>query len=214
MARYGVTPLAVDAWYHVAGVYDAEARTLDVYLNGKLDNGLLVGSVTGTQHSSRSAVYVGKRSDLKGFEFAGSIDDVRIYSFALTKTEIAAVMRGEVIDGLAAHRTAGRSVNSGRGAGRSTDLDSRCAVFSEGGDEKIPAAAATLGVLVAVACVGLWPSASSLLYLFVSFAAGLLLLPATAPTLPAFTLWMIPLVSVAGGASVAVSVRRQNDPGH
>jgi len=214
MARYGVTPLAVHAWYHVAGVYDAEERTLDVYLNGNLDNGFLVGSVTGTQHSSRSAVYVGKRSDLEGYKFAGSIEDVRIYSFALTNTEIAAVMRGEVIDGMAAHRVAGGGVNSSRGAGRSTDQGSRCAVFSEGGDEKVPAVAATLGVLVAFACVGLWPSAGSLLYLFSSFAAGLLLLPATTPTLPSFTFWMIPLVSLAGGASVVVSVRRQNDSGH
>jgi hypothetical protein len=87
-------------------------------------------------------------------------------------------------------------------------------VFSEGDDEKVPAVAATLGVLVAFACVGLWPSAGSLLYLFSSFAAGLLLLPATASTLPSFTLWMIPLVSLAGGASVVVSLRRPNDPNH
>jgi Concanavalin A-like lectin/glucanases superfamily/VanZ like family len=211
MARYGATPLAVHTWYHVAGVYDAEEGTLDVYLNGKLDNGVLVGSVTGTQHSSRSALYVGKRSDLEGYAFAGSIRDVRIYSFALTNSEIAAVMRGEVIDVVAAHRVAG-GVNIG--PGRSTDQTSRCAVFSEGDDKKVPAVAATLGVLVAFACVGLWPSASSLLYLFSSFAAGLLLLPAAASTLPSFTLWMIPLVSLAGGASVVVSLRRQNDPDH
>ena len=44
MARYGATPLVIGAWYHVrAGVYDAEARTLDVYLNGVLDDGFLVG---------------------------------------------------------------------------------------------------------------------------------------------------------------------------
>jgi len=213
MARYGATPLAVRTWYHVAGVYDAEERTLDVYLNGKLDNGSLVGSVTGTQHSSRSAVYVGKRSDHGGYEFAGSIKDVRIYSFALTNSEIAAVMRGEAIDAVAAHRVPGSGVNSGRVAGRSTDQGSRCAVISEGGDEKIPAVAATLGVLVAFACVGLWPSAGSLLYLFSSLAAGLLLLSATASILPSFNLWMIPLVSLAGGASVAVSVRRKKDPG-
>lgn len=214
MARYGATPLAVHTWYHVAGVYDAEERTLDVYLNGKLDNGFLRGLVTGTQHSSRSAVYVGKRSDLEGFEFAGAIHDVRIYSFALTNTEIAAVMRGEVIDGVAAYRVAGSGANSSRGAGRSTDQGSRCAVISEGGDEKVPAVAATLGVLVAFACVGLWPSAGSLLYLFSSLAAGLLLVPPTASTLPSFNLWMIPLVSLAGGASVVVSLRRQNDPSH
>ena len=32
MARYGATPLVLGSWYHVAGVYDADARTLDVYL--------------------------------------------------------------------------------------------------------------------------------------------------------------------------------------
>jgi hypothetical protein len=30
MARYGATPLALHTWYHVAGVYDAAAQTLDV----------------------------------------------------------------------------------------------------------------------------------------------------------------------------------------
>jgi hypothetical protein len=209
MARYGATPLVVDTWYHVAGVYDAEAQTLDVYLNGEVDNGFLLGSVTSTQHSSRATVYVGRRSDLKGFEFAGSIDDVRIYSFALTKTEIAADIRGRVIDGLAVQRATGRGANSTRGAGRPRDLHAPCAVLSEPEDAKIPGVAGTFGVLVAVACVGLWPSAGSLLCLVVSFAAGLLLLPATASTLPSFNLWMIPLVTLAGGASVAVSRRHQ-----
>ena len=214
MARYGATPLAIYTWYHVAGVYNAEERTLDVYLNGKLDNGFLVGSVTGTQHNSRSAVYVGRRSDLEGYEFVGSIEDVRLYSFALTNTEIAEVMRGKGINEVAEGVT-GSGVNSGYGAGRATDQDSWCAVFSRrGGDEKVPAVAATLGVLVAFASVGLWPSAGSLLYLFLSFMAGLLLLPATASTLSSFTRWMIPMVSLAGGVSVVVSMRRQNDPDH
>ena len=43
MARYGATPLALDTWYYVAGVYDAEAKTMDVYLNGELDNGFARG---------------------------------------------------------------------------------------------------------------------------------------------------------------------------
>ena len=36
MARYGRTTLRRNNWYHVAGVYDAQALTLDVYLNGHL----------------------------------------------------------------------------------------------------------------------------------------------------------------------------------
>ena len=51
MARYGATPLALDTWYYVAGVYDAEAKTMDVYLNGELDNGFLRGP--GGGHSKK-----------------------------------------------------------------------------------------------------------------------------------------------------------------
>jgi len=212
MARYGATPLVVGRWYYVAGVYDAEAQTLDVYLNGELDNGFLLGSVTGTQHSSRSAVYVGRRSDSEGFEFAGSIDDVRIYSFVLTNTEIAAGMRGRVIDGLAAQRAAERRVKGRRPAGHSRDPDAACAVLSDPEDARTPGAAAALGVLAAAAVLGLWPSAGLLFCLIISCAAGLLLVHATASTLPPFSLWVMLLVTLAGGASVAFSVRRHRDP--
>jgi VanZ family protein len=213
MARYGATPLVVDTWYHVAGVYDAEARTLDVYLNGELDNGLLLGSVTGTQRSSRADLYVGRRSTPTGFEFAGIIDDVRLYSRALTKAEVLSNMQitdgTHGTDGFAAQRpTAGR-IGRGRGVRPSEDLDVSCVAVSDEEDKTIPGAAAAVGVLVAIACIGLWPSAGSLLYLAVSFAAGWLLLPALASTLPSVSLWMIPLVSFVGGASVAMSVRRQ-----
>lgn len=204
MARYGATPLVTGTWYHVAGVYDAPKRALDVYLNGKLDNGPLVGPVTSTQHSSRGPVYLGRRSDLKGFEFAGLMRDVRIYSFALTKDEIAAVMRGEFVNGAAV----GRSASNANEAGSSTQ---QCTVTSEDGDQWIPMMAASLGVLVAVSCVGLWPSASSVQYAFLSFVAGLLLLPVLVPNVPSFNLWLIPLVTFAGGVSVAVSIRRYAD---
>jgi Concanavalin A-like lectin/glucanases superfamily len=52
MARYGRTPLELNRWYHVAGVYDAQARTLHVFLNGRPDDGCLVGHVTDRQHIS------------------------------------------------------------------------------------------------------------------------------------------------------------------
>jgi len=221
MARYGATPLDVDKWYHVAGVYDAAARTLHVYLNGRLDDGPLRGVVTGAQHSSRSAVYVGRRSDLAGFAFAGALEDVRIYSLALTSAEIAAVMQGKSVD-VDAHRAAENGVNTAGAAG-GIDPGSGCAVIAEGGDEMIALLAASLGVLVAFACVGLLPwtgsagpyakfGISSGLALFSSLASGLLLLAAAARPLPSFHLWLIPLVSLAGGASVVFSLRRQGEP--
>ena len=51
MFRYGATTLQPNVWYHIAGVYDAAAQTLHVYLNGQLDDGVLQGTVTATQQS-------------------------------------------------------------------------------------------------------------------------------------------------------------------
>jgi len=96
MARYGKTPLAVNTWYYVAGVYNAKAKTIDVYLNGELDNGFLLGPVIAIQKSSRQNVHVGGRSDSDQYSFAGEIGDVRIYSLPLTKAEIVADMHGSV----------------------------------------------------------------------------------------------------------------------
>jgi len=208
MARYGATPLVIGVWYHVAGVYDATRRTLHVYLNGKLDDGPLAGRVAGAQHSSRWPTYIGRRSDLDGFGFSGSVRDVRIYSLALTNDEIAAVMRGESLKGLLAERAAAGAASNISEAEGSTEQNPEYTVISEPGDQWFPLMAAILGTLVAVGSIGLWPSANSLLYVFCSFAAGLLLLPVIVPNVPSFNLWLMPLVTVAGGASVVVSARR------
>jgi VanZ family protein len=202
MARYGATPLHAGVWYHVAGVYDAGGRTLDVYLNGRPDDGFLLGPVTGSQRASRAAIAVGRRKEHRGFEFAGSIDDVRIYSFALTKDEVAADMAGKVIN-----RPAQRTVERA-GTELSTGRDAACRVLSEYEDAKMPGVAGVIGALVAVSVVGLWPSGAPVFCLAASFAAGLLLLPFCSSTLPWANRWVIPLTSLAGGMAVAISVRR------
>ena len=206
MARYGTTPLALDTWYYVAGVYNAEAKTMDVYLNGELDNGVLVGPVMGIQKSSRENVYAGRRSDSDQFGFTGEIDDVRIYSLPLTQAEIAADMHGS------AHSSAlQRAAGGDRRAtpSRPEDRKEACSGSPDPEDKNLPGTAAMLGVLAAVACAGLFPSRGPLRCLIVSLAAGLLLVPATASTLPVLTRWMIPLLSLAGGASVAFTMRRK-----
>jgi VanZ family protein len=192
MARYGATPLVLNTWYHVAGVYDAAAETLDVYLNGELDNGFLLGSVSSVQTNSRRAVYVGRKGGSSKFNFSGLINGVRIYSFALTKSQIAADMRGEMVHADVILKNADHPP---------------CAPYSDPEDKEIPAAAAALGTLVAVVCIGIWPSNSRLHVLGVSLAAGFLLLLVAPPNLPAFNIWLLPLVTLGGAASVAVSVR-------
>ena len=96
MARFGATTLLPNTWYYVTGVYNVSAQTLDVDLNGVLDNGALQGTVTSTQQNSALNVTVGCRSGSTGFEFAGRIDNLRIYSSALTQAQIAADMGAPV----------------------------------------------------------------------------------------------------------------------
>src|SRR5262249_40886196 len=88
MMRYGKTTLALNGWYFVTGVYDAAAGTMHVYLNGVLDDGSLVGTVTSTQQNSPQNVQIGQRPGSSGFGFAGRIDNVRIYNSALTVGQI------------------------------------------------------------------------------------------------------------------------------
>ena len=211
MARYGTTPLALNTWYYVAGVYNAKAKTMDVYLNGELDNGFLLGPVMGIQKSSRENVYVGRRSSdpfgFNQFGFAGEIDDVRIYSLPLTKAEIAADMHGSVHSS-APQRAAGG--DHGLTPSRPEDRKEACSGSPDPEDKDLPGAAAMLGVLAAIACAGLFPSSGPLRGLIASLAAGLLFVPATASTIPVLTRWMMLLLSLAGGASVAFTMRRQD----
>lgn len=97
VARHGSTPLALNTWYHIAGVYNASNRTLSVYLNGQIDNGTLVGTVPASQRNSNQNVNLGRRPGVPGtFNFTGTLDDVRIYNRALSQAEIQADMATSV----------------------------------------------------------------------------------------------------------------------
>jgi Galactose oxidase-like, Early set domain/Concanavalin A-like lectin/glucanases superfamily/Bacterial Ig domain/Glucodextranase, domain B/Kelch motif len=100
MIRYGSTALQLNQWYHIAGAYNASNQTMDVYLNGQLNNGALVGTITANQQNSNLSAAIGTKPGNTGFEFAGRIDDVRIYNRALTQIEIQADMNTPVGGGV------------------------------------------------------------------------------------------------------------------
>ena len=62
MLRYGSSTLQLNTWYYVTGVYNAASQTLDVYLNGQLDNGVLQGTITSSQQNSSANVNIGRRA--------------------------------------------------------------------------------------------------------------------------------------------------------
>jgi VanZ family protein len=203
MARYGRTPLRLETWYHVAGVFDAAARTMTVYLNGAPDDGALHGPVGSWQRSSRRPLLVG-RSYLDGFDFSGILDDVRLYSRALTRSEIGAVMQGA--------QPAEEVRNPGaEQVFHGAEPQGACSWSSEFEDAKVPAAAAMLGAFMALACIGFYPTARPFSYLLVSYLSGLALLLVASSTLPPLNHWTFPMTSLAGGASVVFSRQRHRD---
>ena len=105
MFRYGATTLQANTWYFVTGVYDAATSALHVYLNGQLDDGTLLGTVTATQQNSSANVNIGRRPGSNTNNSNGRIDDVRIYARALTQTEIQADMNTPVAGGSGDHDT-------------------------------------------------------------------------------------------------------------
>jgi PKD repeat protein len=87
--RYSNAVLAANTWYHLAGVYDAAARTLSVYVNGVLDNGVLSGTIPASQFNSGERVDIAQRTGLPGqFNFLGVIDEVHVFNRALSGAEI------------------------------------------------------------------------------------------------------------------------------
>jgi hypothetical protein len=87
--RYSTTVLQTNTWYHLAAVYDAAMRRLDIYVNGVLDNGVLSGTIPAAQFNAPYNVNIAQRTGFpRTFNFLGAIDEVHIYNRALTSTEI------------------------------------------------------------------------------------------------------------------------------
>jgi hypothetical protein len=80
----GVTPLAADAWTHVAITYDGSTARL--YVNGTL---VAEVPVTGALDQDGGALTIGGNTAWGEF-FSGPIDEVRIYNRALDATQIQA----------------------------------------------------------------------------------------------------------------------------
>ena len=82
------TPLSVGTWYHVAISYDAGTGTLSLYKDG-----VLVSSAAAPSYTE-PFLNIGNFSNANNFN--GSIDEVRIWNYALTAIQIQASMNCEL----------------------------------------------------------------------------------------------------------------------
>ena len=88
--RYSKTKPTSNTWYYVAGVYNAASRSLDIYVNGVLDDGTLNGKVPKSQSLVSVNTTIGKSGG--GEYFNGVIDEMRIYTTAISQSEIQSDM--------------------------------------------------------------------------------------------------------------------------
>ncbi len=79
-------------WHHVAGLYDG--TEIRLYVDGVLDN---FQEASGLIHISKFPVLIGKSENAEETKryWNGLIDDVRIYSYALSEAEIKALYAGK-----------------------------------------------------------------------------------------------------------------------
>jgi len=87
--RYSNTVPGLNTWYHVAGVYNAATQSLDIYVNGVLDDAGLNGTVPRAQVLPAGVnATIGQRGAGNPSFFNGTIDEVRVYDTAVTESQI------------------------------------------------------------------------------------------------------------------------------
>jgi hypothetical protein len=99
--RCSNTTVATGVWYHVAGVYDAAAQTMDIYVDGMPDNAALLGGpVPATQNEPANVhAQIGNGDPVPPrlvggiATWNGLLSDVRIYDRALSPNEIATIAK-------------------------------------------------------------------------------------------------------------------------
>jgi hypothetical protein len=80
---FGTISVNDGRWHHVAGTYDGSRICL--YVDGKLD---VSSEATGSIEVNDYNVLIGANAEKPNRNFKGSIDDVRIYSYALSAEEV------------------------------------------------------------------------------------------------------------------------------
>ena len=91
----GVTPIVNNVWHHAAVTYDG--TTLRLYLDGNLENSLVVGQPVASATTCNLAIGSSLRSTdvAQGF-FDGTMDEIRIWNYARTQNEIQSTINSKI----------------------------------------------------------------------------------------------------------------------
>lgn len=92
-ATNGTALTNTNTWYHVACVFDDTANEIREYVNGTLD--VTITSINKSLVASTGTLRIGAEIPTANYYFSGLLDDVRIYSRALTASDLQGIMKGE-----------------------------------------------------------------------------------------------------------------------
>jgi hypothetical protein len=89
------TPLSANrnSWYHLAATYDG--YSLNIYINGINDNSTTVSSPTYNSIKPSSNYFIGKSTDTTLVNYSGYIDEIRLWSTAVSQSDIVYWMSTE-----------------------------------------------------------------------------------------------------------------------
>lgn len=88
-SQYTGTGLATNTWYYVVGIWDTNANVPILYINGVAITPSAASTGWGVRTVRDSRIYIGGTS-VKGFQYAGTLDEIRVWNRSLSATEIAA----------------------------------------------------------------------------------------------------------------------------
>ncbi len=88
----GRKSVEANEWHHVLGVYDGEQ--IRTYVDGEFDASM---QWNGRIESNDYPVYIGENAEQTGRYWNGLIDDVRVYSYALSDEEIGKLCRAKAM---------------------------------------------------------------------------------------------------------------------
>jgi len=86
--RTSSTVVGTGSWVYCVGVYQGSNATLNTYVNGILDNGVLTGTIPASVATGASTVVIGNVNS-GSYYFNGSMGQISIYNRALSAAEIA-----------------------------------------------------------------------------------------------------------------------------
>jgi len=88
--RCSATTIQIKTWYQLTAVYDGAAGRADLYVDGVLANGTVLGTVPAMTFQPPACPYLGVASN-QANHLTGLLDEVRVYARALAPSEVLAV---------------------------------------------------------------------------------------------------------------------------